>query len=44
MSDAGIAGDRIGEMAKKLFIGQPEQGNFMRLTEEDALQIYKLAL
>ena len=43
LHEAGIGEDRLEEMAHKLFVGRPEQGHFMRLNEEDALNIYRLA-
>ena len=44
LSEAGIGDDRLEEMARKMFVGRPDHGCFMRLSEEDALKIYKLAL
>lgn len=44
MHEAGIQDDRLQEMAQKLFIGRPDQGNFVKLTQQDAYNIYKLAV
>ena len=44
LSELNIDDSKFEEMAKKMLLGKETEGNFKKMTVEDAINIYKLAL
>ena len=44
LSELNIDDSKFEEMAKKMLLGKETEGNFKKMTVEDAVNIYKLAL